>query len=207
MGDRGRKGQKLHIWRNRIETENHWIGVQFRKEGADCRQRTLAGRLVTGDRFMGRHPAMLRCALTGSEQVESIEVQWVGGVKRAIENSLVDRCHLVPSRSVAEQAGRFSLGDRRRLELAQPGQPTFWMPWARFARVSACPKSTLLDGPNGGIRLGGEHPKCLSSQRPINREYRVTRASNRQQDAPRDRAIANGEKRESSPKHDSGWGR
>ena len=40
--DRGNKGQKLHIYRNRIETENHWIGVQFREEG---------GRIVASGRL------------------------------------------------------------------------------------------------------------------------------------------------------------
>ena len=115
--DRGNKGQKLHIYRNRIETENHWIGVQFREEGdglspvgasvtVRTADRTLVGRLVTGETLMGQHPTTLHFGLAGSEQVESIEVQWVGGVKRIIENPLVDRYHLVLGRDAAEQAGR-----------------------------------------------------------------------------------------------------
>jgi hypothetical protein len=115
--DRGNKGQKLHIYRNRIETQNHWIGVQFREEGdglspvgasvtVRTADQTLVGRLVTGETLMGQHPTTLHFGLAGSEQVESIEVQWVGGAKRTIENPLVDRYHLILGRDAAGQAGR-----------------------------------------------------------------------------------------------------
>jgi len=115
--DRGNKGQKLHIYRNRIDTKNHWIGVQFREAGdglspvgasvtVRTADRTLVGRLVTGETLMGQHPTTLHFGLAGSEQVESIEVQWVGGVKRTIENPLVDRYHLILGRDAEEQAGR-----------------------------------------------------------------------------------------------------
>ena len=29
------EGQKLHIYRNQLETDHHWIGVQLREEGAE----------------------------------------------------------------------------------------------------------------------------------------------------------------------------
>jgi hypothetical protein len=55
---------------------------------------------------MGQHPTTLHLGPVGSEQVESIEVQWVGGARRIIENPLVDRYHLILGRDAAEQAGR-----------------------------------------------------------------------------------------------------
>ena len=108
--DRGIKGQKLHIYRNQIETENHWIGVQLQEEGGGLSpvgasvtvrtvDRTHVGRVVTGETLMGQHPTTLHFGLAGSEQVKSIEVQWVGGVKRIIENPEIDRYHLIFGRA------------------------------------------------------------------------------------------------------------
>jgi hypothetical protein len=79
------------------------VGASVTVRTAD---RTLVGRLVTGETLIGQHPTTLHFGPAGSEQVESIEVQWVGGVKRIIENPLVDRYHLVLGRDAAEQAGR-----------------------------------------------------------------------------------------------------
>ncbi|MCH7598659.1 MAG: CRTAC1 family protein [Myxococcales bacterium] len=107
--DRGTKGQRLHIYRNQIETGNHWIGVQLQEEGGGLSpvgasvavhtaDRTYVGRVVTGETLMGQHPTTLHFGLAGSEQVESIEVQWVGGAKRIIENPEIDRYHLILGR-------------------------------------------------------------------------------------------------------------
>ena len=115
--DRGIKGQKLHIYRNQIETENHWIGIQLQEEGgglspvgASVTVRTAArihvGRVVAGETLMGQHPTTLHFGLGGLQQVDSIEVQWVGGVKRIIENPEIDRYHLILGRDGTEEVGR-----------------------------------------------------------------------------------------------------
>jgi hypothetical protein len=121
--DRGLKGQKLHIYRNQIETENHWIGVQLREEGGGLSpvgasvtvrtaDRTQVGRIVTGETLMGQHPTTVHFGLAGSQQVESIEVRWVGGVTRIVENPEIDRYHLV--------VGRDEIGEVSR----SPAEPT-----------------------------------------------------------------------------------
>ncbi len=115
--DRGAKGQKLHVYRNQIETENHWIGVQLREEGGGLSpvgasvtvrtsERDHVGRVVTGETLMGQHPTVLHFGLADSEQVESIEVEWVGGLKRVIEAPEIDQYHLVLGREADEQLGR-----------------------------------------------------------------------------------------------------
>jgi hypothetical protein len=59
---------------------------------------------------MGQHPATLHFGLAGSQQVESIEVQWVGGVKRIVENLEVDRYHLILGRDEIGQVNRSRVG-------------------------------------------------------------------------------------------------
>ncbi len=104
--DRGIQGQKLHIYRNQIENEKHWIGVQLREEGGGfspvgasvtvrTADRTQVGRVVVGETLMGQHPTTLHFGLADSQQVESIEVEWMGGVKRIVENPEVDQYHLI----------------------------------------------------------------------------------------------------------------
>jgi hypothetical protein len=124
--DRGSKGQKLHVYRNQIETGNHWIGVQLREEGGGLSpvgasitvrtaDRTHVGRVVTGETLMGQHPTTLHFGLAGSQQVEFIEVRWVGGVKRIVENPEIDRYHLILGREASGQASRSPvepIGDR-----------------------------------------------------------------------------------------------
>ena len=71
------------------------VGASVAVHTAD---RTYVGRVVTGETLMGQHPTTLHFGLAGSEQVESIEVQWVGGAKRIIENPEIDRYHLILGR-------------------------------------------------------------------------------------------------------------
>jgi len=122
--DRGDYGQKLHIYRNQIETDGHWIVIQLREEGgglspvgASVTVRTAdrihVGRVVVGETLMGQHPTTLHFGLAGSEQVDSIEVQWIGGVRRIIENPEVDRYHLILGRDGSEKVGRSRVGPSR----------------------------------------------------------------------------------------------
>ena len=122
--DRGTKGQKLHIYRNQAETGNHWIGIQLREEGGGwspvgasvtvrTADRNQVGRVVVGETLMGQHPMTLHFGLSGSQQVDSIEVQWVGGAKRIVENPEIDRYHLI--------LGRDGTGDVSRSREAKTG--------------------------------------------------------------------------------------
>jgi hypothetical protein len=104
--DHGEKGQKLHVYRNRLETGNAWIGVRLREEGGGFSpvgasvvvrtpEQTHVGRIVTGETLMGQHPTTLHFGLGRSTRVESIEVRWADGGTRVIRDPEIGRTHLV----------------------------------------------------------------------------------------------------------------
>jgi hypothetical protein len=104
--DHGAEGQKLHVYRNRLETGNRWIGVRLVEEGggispvgASVLVRTAeqvhVGRVVTGDTLMGQHSATLHFGLGEAERVDAIEVRWVGGASRTVRDPEIGRYHLV----------------------------------------------------------------------------------------------------------------
>jgi hypothetical protein len=158
--DRGIKGRRsIATYRNPIETESDSIGTPLRGKGAGSSpggasviartaNRAPFGRVATGETIMGAAADGAAFRLDWAGLVESIEVQWVGGVKRIIENPLFDRS----PRSVG-----------------QVGQhPEIRGVWREgFARVTSGSQTAPFDGSNPGLRLGVEHVKCLSSRGPI----------------------------------------
>jgi len=102
----GADGEKLHIYHNRLETGNDWIGVELREQGrglspvgaavrVETSKRTHVGRVVTGETLMGQHAATLHFGLGDAERVESIEVRWPGGATRRLQDPEPNRYHLV----------------------------------------------------------------------------------------------------------------
>ncbi|MBW2421856.1 MAG: CRTAC1 family protein [Deltaproteobacteria bacterium] len=107
--DHGLKGQRLHIYRNRLETGNHWIGVRLLEEGngispvgASVRvhtaEQTHVGRIVTGETVLGQHPTTLHFGLGSSTRVESLEVRWPNGMTRIVHDPKIDRYHRIELR-------------------------------------------------------------------------------------------------------------
>jgi hypothetical protein len=108
-------GQKLHIYRNQLETDHHWIGIQLREEGGGISpvgasvtvrtaEQTHVGRVMTGETLMGQHSTTLHFGLAESAEVESIEVEWIGGMNRVVRNPEIDRYHLIRARESGDQA-------------------------------------------------------------------------------------------------------
>jgi len=104
--DHGLKGQKLHVYRNRLETGNHWIGIRLLEEGGGISpvgasvtvrtaDQTLVGRVSTGETILGQHSTTLHFGLGSSTRVESIEVRWPNGTTRTLRDPKVDRYHLI----------------------------------------------------------------------------------------------------------------
>ena len=102
----GLKGQRLHVYRNRLETGNHWIGIRLLEEGngispvgasvvVHTAEQKHVGRIVTGETVMGQHPAVLHFGLGSSARVESIEVRWQNGMTRIIDAPEIDRYHRI----------------------------------------------------------------------------------------------------------------
>ena len=107
----GAEGEKLHIYRNLLDTGNAWIGVDLRGSsngnspiGASVRvrtnERTHVGRVVTGESLMAQHAPTLHFGLGAAERVESIEIRWLNGAKRVLRAPEPNRYHLVVAPSV-----------------------------------------------------------------------------------------------------------
>jgi hypothetical protein len=106
--DLGDGGEKLRIYRNQLETANHWIGIELREEGGGVspvgasvlvrtEKRSYVGRVLTGDTLMGQQATTLHFGLGAEDRVESIEVRWQSGIERTLLNPAVDRYHTVLS--------------------------------------------------------------------------------------------------------------
>jgi hypothetical protein len=104
--DLGLRGQRLHVYRNEIETDHHWIGVQLREEGkgitpvgasitVQTAERKHVGRVITGDTVMGQHATTLHFGLGDESKVERLEIRWVNGRTRTLHNPEIDRYHTV----------------------------------------------------------------------------------------------------------------
>jgi hypothetical protein len=104
--DEGIKGQRLHIYQNRLATDGRWIGVQLREEGrghsplgTSIRVRTSEGSLIrhvmTGDSVMGQHSTNVHFGLGSTAVVEAIEIRWISGETRVLDAPETGRYHRV----------------------------------------------------------------------------------------------------------------
>jgi hypothetical protein len=102
----GAEGEKLHIYRNHLDTGNAWIGVELREQGDGMSPvgasvtvhsggRTHVGRVVTGETLMGQHATTLHFGLGDADRVETIEVRWPNGATRILRAPELNRYYLV----------------------------------------------------------------------------------------------------------------
>ncbi len=96
---------KLHVLRNTLETDRHWIGVRL----TDAPGRSpigarvtvsyaggkQIGRVVTGDSFSSQHAPTLHFGLGDTDRVDAIEVQWLDGNVGRIDRPGTGRYHRV----------------------------------------------------------------------------------------------------------------
>jgi hypothetical protein len=102
----GGEQEKLHIYRNQLATEHHWIGVELREEGGGLSpvgakvvvqtpDRSHVARVMTGETLMGQHSTTLHFGLGAETRVEAIEVQWVSGARQRVPDPAIDRYHRI----------------------------------------------------------------------------------------------------------------
>jgi hypothetical protein len=108
----GDEREKLHIYRNQLDTGHHWIGVELREEGGGLSpvgakvvvhtaDRDYVGRVMTGETLMGQHSTTLHFGLGTETEVEAIEVHWVSGESRRVSEPAIDRYHRIRGRELA----------------------------------------------------------------------------------------------------------
>jgi hypothetical protein len=109
--NQGGEHEKLHIYRNQLETDHHWIGVELREEGEGLSpvgakvvvrtaNRTHVARVMTGETLMGQHATTLHFGLGAETEVEAIEVHWLSGAQRRLADPAIDRYHRIRGREL-----------------------------------------------------------------------------------------------------------
>ncbi|MEM9659402.1 MAG: CRTAC1 family protein, partial [Planctomycetota bacterium] len=115
---------KLHVYRNTLETQNHWLGVRLEEpapgglNGTKVRLQTgdrqQVRQLVTGDSFMSQHANAVHFGLGSQTTVDRVTIEWPDGSTFELTEPKIDRYHTVSGKEdgVAADDGR-ERSDRR----------------------------------------------------------------------------------------------
>ena len=104
--DHDGRGETLHVYLNRVETGNDWIGVELHEDGNGVSPvgaavsvrtptRTQRARVMTGETLMGQHATVVHFGLGPSEPVETLEVRWPDGRTLVVPEPAAGRYHRV----------------------------------------------------------------------------------------------------------------
>ncbi|MCP4193460.1 MAG: CRTAC1 family protein [Planctomycetaceae bacterium] len=104
--DKWNNGQRLHIYRNELDTENHWIGIHLSDEVAGhstigcrvtlfCDDYSTSDVIVAGDSIHAQHAPTSHFGLGERNKVKAIEVTWLDGHQERIENPAIDQYHRI----------------------------------------------------------------------------------------------------------------
>lgn len=105
--DRWQKGQVLHVYRNTMETNHHWIGIRLNPVkdygsplGAKIMVRSgdvqQVASMMAGETIHGQHSSTVHFGLGKSSAVDSIEVQWSNGKRSILKSPSADQYHQLP---------------------------------------------------------------------------------------------------------------
>ena len=98
-------GQRLHVYRNELETPHHWIGVRLVERpgsdsplGATVMLQDGAGQthvacVTAGDSIHAQHATTVHFGLGAQQQVAAIEVRLASGRVLRLEQPAVDQYH------------------------------------------------------------------------------------------------------------------
>lgn len=100
--------QTLRVFKNETPNPGNWIGVKFREEGngtspvgAKVMLRYSGGvqvrDIITGDSYRSQNANTVHFGLGSSTHVENVEVRWLNGRTRTIQNPEINRYHVVRS--------------------------------------------------------------------------------------------------------------
>lgn len=92
---------RLHVYRNRLQTESNWIGVRLdgpAKSGVwgavvrlATQDRPQVRCIVSGDSFLSQHPHVAHFGLGQQTQVQQIEVLWPNGERQVVNSPEINR--------------------------------------------------------------------------------------------------------------------
>ena len=95
----------LHLIENNWKTAGNWVGIQLRGESGTSPLGAVVsvksgGRIwsqpvVSGDSFATQHPSIIHFGLGNKTHIDSITVQWTGGVKSIINEPKSNQYHLI----------------------------------------------------------------------------------------------------------------
>ena len=103
----GEKHPFVHVYRNRFESGNNWVGVRLEENAGGAQAhgaRVVVKRaggaeevsvMVSGDSFASQHSFGRVFGLGKAAGVESIEVRWGGGKVSRLEKPAMNRHHLI----------------------------------------------------------------------------------------------------------------
>ena len=103
----GDKHPFVHVYRNRFESGNNWVGVRLEERGGGVQAhgaRVVVKRaggveevsaMVSGDSFASQHSFGRVFGLGKAAGVESIEVRWGGGKVSRLEKPAMNQHHLI----------------------------------------------------------------------------------------------------------------
>ena len=103
----GEKHPFVHVYRNRFESGNNWVGVRLEERGGGVQAhgaRVVVKRaggvedvsaMVSGDSFASQHSFGRVFGLGKAAGVESIEVRWGGGKVSRLEKPAMNQHHLI----------------------------------------------------------------------------------------------------------------
>ena len=91
--------QRLHIYKNTIESDNSWIGVNLADNEFISVKATLADIvskiIVNGDGFTSQGPSRAHFGLGQIQEISEIEVTWPNGKKTILKNPKINQYHQV----------------------------------------------------------------------------------------------------------------
>jgi len=104
--DSNEAGQQLHAYRNELENDNHFVGVELREEAGrlspvgalvevEAGGRRHVKPVLVGESIMGQHSTTLHFGLGSETKIEAIRIRWPGGAAAVLPRPAADRYHRI----------------------------------------------------------------------------------------------------------------
>ena len=102
----GATPHSVHLYRNTLESGNHWNGVSLHEHGPGrspmgarvtvrFEGREHRRSIVLGDSYRGQHANQLHFGLGSIDRVDAIEVRWPNGQVSELKKPAIDQYHTI----------------------------------------------------------------------------------------------------------------